>query len=134
MDEPTFNPCHGYLVGLNKTVDYAIMHLTVLEKLNDERRRDDANETHLKTIEVLIRGTPAASATVMIVTGRGVSTFARSGRDLALAKRVRYLPVSAFLEYLARRPSKLGLMRVLWSASSPWREADAESDPDISQS
>jgi hypothetical protein len=132
LDEPTFADCRGYLEGLRKSADYVILHLTVLEKLNDERRRKGANETHLKTIEALIGGTPAKSATIVIVTGRGVSTFARSEKDLPLAKRVRYLPVSALLEYLARRPSKLGLMRVLWSASSPWREFDAESNPDIS--
>jgi hypothetical protein len=132
LDGPEFDACHFYLVNLEKSAAYVILHLTVLEKLNDERRRKDANETHLKTVEELISGTPAESATIMIVTGRGVSTFARSESDLALAKRVRYLPVSALLEYLTRRPSKLGLMRVLWSASSPWREPDAKSNPHIS--
>ena len=63
-----------------------------------------------------------ADAEVAVVTGRGVATFGRSlseSNRSGLGKRTRYLPVSAFLEYLVRRPSKLGLMRVLWSASKP---------------
>lgn len=131
LDEPTFACCRTYLENLRKPADYVILHLTVLEKLNDGRRRTDTDATLPKTLKRLICGTPVKSAAIMIVTGRGVSTFDRFGDDLA--NQVRYLPVSALLEYLARRPSKLGLMRVLWSASRPWREPDAESNPDVSR-
>jgi hypothetical protein len=89
--------------------DFLIIHLTILEKLG-ENLPDVLGE--------LTCGTPAERAQIVIVTGRGVPALARRADQRSL-RSVRFLPVSAVLEPLVLRPSKLGLMRTLWSASRP---------------
>jgi hypothetical protein len=128
LDTPRFNACRVYLGNLNHEADYLVIHLTILERLQRER----GDKPLLDMIEELTACTNVkADAEIMVVTGRGVPTFARATllnqQDKGnhdLAGRLRYLPVSALLEYLITRPSKLGLMRVLWSASQPGRRAE----------
>ena len=126
LDSPNFDKCQKFL---NKPIEYCeqfpidilVVHLTILERLNRERRTaTGTNETLAATLDCLVNGTQAASAEIVIVTGRGVPAVARAaggeGTDL---RRVRYLPISALLESLNGRPSKLALMQTLWSAGRP---------------
>ncbi|WP_291208688.1 hypothetical protein [Hyphomonas sp.] len=119
LDHPTMKSCKDWLEGLSKNQDFLIVHLTILEQLSKDEKLEDA----AAAVHQLIRGNPCfEDCVVAVVTGRGVATFGRSvarqEKD-AEGEVLRYLPVSAFLEYLVRRPSKLGLMRTLWSASRP---------------
>jgi hypothetical protein len=119
LDQPTMASCRKWLSRSKKTIHFLIVHLTLLERLRDERGLADATAVILE----LIAENPHLSETqIAVVTGRGVATFgrslSRSNKDLSI-KKLRYLPISTFLEYLVRRPSKLGLMRALWSASKP---------------
>jgi hypothetical protein len=114
LDSPNFDRCRCYLKTRQNKIDYLILHLTILERLSAQCKHE---QDIFATIDALKQETKAETAAIMIVTGRGVSTFARSGS--ARGRRERYLPVSALLEYLTQRPSKLGLMRALWSASNP---------------
>ncbi|MEQ1779412.1 MAG: hypothetical protein ABL863_12795 [Nitrosomonas sp.] len=98
-------------------IDFLILHLTVLERLHKEARTK-ATQTFAETLGSLTQGTKAESAHVVVVTGRGVPSITNK-RDPDYLPEVRYLPVSAILEYLVARPSKLALMRVLWSAARP---------------
>lgn len=97
-------------------IDFLVIHLTVLERLYKDRanRSDDL----AKTLSDLKKDTLARDAEVIVVTGRGVPAVTRAS-DPDYLPDARYLPVSAILEYLVARPSKLALMRVLWSASQP---------------
>ena len=52
-----------------------------------------------------------------VVTGRGVPTLAARACDDGV-EGCRYLPISSVFEYLVHNPSKLMLMRALWSAAS----------------
>lgn len=90
-------------------VDFLVVHLTILEKLGDSLP---------DVLQKLKEGTCAQSAEVVIVTGRGVPAIARRTDQRSL-RGVRFLPLSAVLESLVVRPSKLGLMRALWSAGRP---------------
>lgn len=112
---------------------FAAVHLTILERLL--RDRDFANERSLRGDEVFrgfleqqndeaaliyaLRAAPAIGQNchIVVVTGRGVPAFARGASPRGFAGSVRYLPVSTVLDYLIRNPSKLMLMRALWSAS-----------------
>ena len=93
-----------------------MVHLTILERLAKVR-----NATLRSTLDCLVRDTQAADAEIVIVTGRGVPAVARAagGNNGSGLAGVRYLPISALLESLVSRPSKLGLMRTLWSAGAP---------------
>lgn len=114
LDYPKFDQCRKYLETFNSKVDYLVLHLSILESLAQQKKGSGGGENIFSTIDALTYGTLSRTAQVVIVTGRGVQTFDRS---LGRAQReVRYLPVSALLEYLVHRPSKLGLMRVIWSA------------------
>lgn len=114
LDYPKFDQCRKYLKASNSKIDYLVLHLSILESLAQQQKGSGGGESIFSTIDALTFGTPSQTAQVVIVTGRGVQTFDRS---LGRAQReVRYLPVSALLEYLVHRPSKLGLMRVIWSA------------------
>jgi hypothetical protein len=119
LDRPTMASCREWLDGLTDKQDFLIVHLTILERLCDEKKLRDA----AAAVGELIAGNKQfEDCIVAVVTGRGVATFGRSvaqGEEKAVGEALRYLPVSAFLEYLVRRPSKLGLMRTLWSASRP---------------
>ena len=113
LDTPDFDQCHAFLrKPAEKTeqcpIDILVLHLTVLEALNKKRK---AQESLAETLEALIDGTEAKSAEIVLVTGRGVPAIEMDN--------VRYLPISALLESLVLRPSKLALMRTLWSASRP---------------
>jgi hypothetical protein len=115
LENPDLNRCTDWLRGLDAEVDFLVIHLTVLEKLQDK------NGSAYAVLEKLLDDAKVKQdAPIVVVTGRGTATFARSDRARLsndLGKRIRHLPVSAILEYLVSRPSKLGLMRVLWSAS-----------------
>ena len=119
LDKPEMKSCRNWLDTLSKPVEFLIVHLTLLERLRDEKRLPNV----MAAINALTEDNDfLAHAIVVVVTGRGVATFGRSlsePTDLESKSSPRYLPVSAFLEYLVRQPSKLGLMRVLWSASRP---------------
>ena len=124
LDYPAMRECQDWLNGLSENQDFLIVHLTILERLSQEQRLADA----AAAVHEMIRGNGHfKDCVIAVVTGRGVATFGRSvARQSAdeadeADEVLRYLPVSAFLEYLVRRPSKLGLMRTLWSASRPER-------------
>lgn len=111
-------------------IDFLILHLTVLERLSR-----DAGKSLSDTLNLLVAGTQAKDADIIIVTGRGlpgVAGIVDNARDASGSKadadiksgcrsmdQVRYLPISALLESLTTRPSKLGLMRTIWSAGRP---------------
>jgi hypothetical protein len=119
LDRPTMESCRDWLDGLTDKQDFLIVHLTILERLCDEMKLPDAAAV---VGELIADNKQFEDCIVAVVTGRGVATFGRSvaqGEEKAVGEALRYLPVSAFLEYLVRRPSKLGLMRTLWSASRP---------------
>ena len=129
LTSPELDKCQQFLARPTDwtsqlPIDHVIVHLTVLEKLT----RAQEGKTIGNIIAEMVADTCAQDAEIFIVTGRGVPTVARaaaagkdaSASDLAL-RNVRYLPISALLEYLVSRPSKLGLMRVLWSAARPRR-------------
>jgi hypothetical protein len=114
LDYPKFGQCRKYLETFTSKVDYLVLHLSILESLAQQQKGSGGGENIFSTIDALTHGTRSKTAQVVIVTGRGVQTFDRSqGR---VQREVRYLPVSALLEYLVHRPSKLGLMRVIWCA------------------
>jgi hypothetical protein len=112
LEEPKFGPCRKFLKKPaferpdQIPIDIFVIHLSVLEAL-----KKGSDRTLKKTLEQLIAGTEAQEAEIVIVTGRGVP-------DIDI-DNVRCLPISALLESLVRRPSKLALMRSLWSASCP---------------
>jgi hypothetical protein len=113
LDVPNFDQCRTFLANpTDKTeqfpIDILVLHLTVLEALNRKRKFE---ELLTKTLDALIDGTQAQGAEIVLVTGRGVPAIEMDN--------VRYLPISALLESLVMRPSKLALMRTLWSASRP---------------
>lgn len=97
-------------------IDFLIVHLTILERLHKDRK--NKSDIFAQTLCNLTNNTQAACAEVIVVTGRGVPTVTRSDAPDYL-QNVRYLPISAILEYLVARPSKLALMRVLWNAGRP---------------
>ncbi|HED00488.1 MAG TPA: hypothetical protein ENN18_08900 [Proteobacteria bacterium] len=88
--------------------DFLVLHLTILENL----RKQCGHDCEADTLQQLLADTCADPAKygceIIIVTGRGVPSL----------NRLRYLPISALLEYLMARPSKLALMRALWSAAT----------------
>jgi len=96
--------------------DFLLVHLTILEKL--KKPEESINQT----LTSLVKGTRAENAIKVIVSGRGVPAEARPGYEAEMHGTTdgfgdaRFVPISAVLEYLVIRPSKLGLMRVLWSA------------------
>ncbi len=119
LDEPEFKDIHSFLLKPTKVAyqlpaDFLVLHLTILERLNKKQPEESINTTLSK----LIQGTQCEHAQIIIVTGRGVPTAARH-RDGEGRVDARYLPISALQEFLVTRPSKLGLMRVLWAAAAP---------------
>jgi hypothetical protein len=93
--------------------DFLVVHLTILESL--------MQQTSLPPAE-LIRQLRACTAIgpccrLVVVTGRGVPTLAARACDDGV-EGCRYLPISSVFEYLVHNPSKLMLMRALWSAAS----------------
>lgn len=119
LDSPMLNACNKFLKKPAKRedqfpVDFLVIHLTILERLAKE-----ANESLPVTLSALIMDTEAKDAVIIIVTGRGVPTVA-SALNKDHIEDVRYLPISALLESLVSRPSKLALMRVIWSAGRPF--------------
>ena len=121
LDTPNFDECKKFLEKPAERceqypIDILVVHLTILERLTL-----DCEETTDRTLHRLLRGTQAENAEVVVVTGRGVPAVARAaGGDKGRALRgVRYLPISALLESLVSRPSKLGVLRTLWSAGVP---------------
>ena len=101
-------------------IDFLVAHLTVLERLMS--RLEGGERSISAALRELTDGTQAEDAEKIVVTGRGVPTIARAlyavPKSDALTT-VRYLPLSALLETVVAKPSKLGLMRTLWSAGRP---------------
>ncbi len=119
LDAPKLAPCKEFLRAPGARpeqfpIDFLVIHLTVLERLRSEEGKQHLGDT----LQALISDTEAALAQVIIVTGRGVPTVA-GALDVDRLYSARYLPISALLECLIARPSKLGLMRALWSSSRP---------------
>jgi len=93
--------------------DFLVLHLTILENL-----KGPEHECEAETLKELLRGTSAESdCEIVIVTGRGVPSLNRHDGDSKILP-TRYLPISALLGYLLARPSKLAVMRALWSAAA----------------
>ena len=121
LDKPDFDQCRKFLKNPAKRgdqypIDILVVHLTILERLARDR-----DESLGKVLHCLLEGTEAEDAEVVVVTGRGVPSVARAagGDDGSALEGVRYLPISALLESLVARPSKLAFMRILWSACVP---------------
>lgn len=93
--------------------DFLVIHLTLLEAIRDARNYPSIDEV----FHDLVSGTPAQSAERVIVTGRGLQLHELAAAEGSMAGR--YMPISTLLEYMTIRPSKLGLMRALWSAATP---------------
>ena len=107
LNRPQFKKIHEYVQKFS--VDFLVLHLTILELLEKEIQK-----TKQEVLNELIDG---KDCEIVIVTGRGIPSAA--GRSQGVKGNelwVRYLPVSALLQYLAARPSKLALMRALWHA------------------
>ena len=123
LDKPKFKEIRNYLCEPTKLdrqlpADFLIIHLTILESLNQERQKNgNYSETVSKTLADLVEKTAAADANIIIVTGRGMPAVARKRNGNELPGR--HLLFSTLLEYLTTSPSKLGLMRALWAAASP---------------
>lgn len=123
LDFPSMGECRKFLEKPSKCldqfpIDFLVIHLTVLERLHN----DGSLETLDETLGALINGIKAAdNAQIIVVTGRGVPTVARE-HGIDHLSRARYLPISALLESLVARPSKLALMRTLWSAGRPAKQ------------
>jgi len=118
LDSPILDQCQAFLNDpANRKdqhpVDFLVLHLTILERL-----AKTAGKLLGDTLSELVSGTQAKDADIIIVTGRGVPSVASSVEKDRLDE-VRYLPVSALLESLVSRPSKLALMRAIWSAGRP---------------
>jgi hypothetical protein len=119
LDHPSFDACRDFLASPTvdsdqHPIDFLVIHLTVLESLSKKVSSGNLE----KALEKLIDQTEAKKAVLIIVTGRGVPTAARENGSDHVAP-ARYLPISALLESLVSRPSKLALMRTLWSAARP---------------
>ena len=128
LDQPDMVKCQEFLRGPvvradgtrirddQRPIDFLVVHLTILERL----RAASGLKTLDATLRTLRNGTWAESpqVEVVVVTGRGVPAVAMADGADHLSE-ARYLPVSALLESLVIRPSKLALMRVLWSARRP---------------
>jgi hypothetical protein len=93
--------------------DFLVLHLTILEAL---RRLRPNLETALDVLAQLLDDSDLTNCNTIIVTGRGVprATIERNHSKGA----ARYLPISAVLPHLVVYPSKLMLMRALWSAAT----------------
>lgn len=118
LDSPTLESCHAFLTEPadrhdQYPIDFLILHLTVLERLSKSQ-----DNSLSETLGYLVANTQARNSDIIIVTGRGVPSVASSVEKDHLDK-VRYLPISALLESLVTRPSKLALMRAIWSAGRP---------------
>ncbi len=123
LDRPVFSEIQKFLerpspLDHQGNADFLVVHLTVLEKLQAEGNYDDLSST----LNALVDNTTAAEAVKVVVTGRGVPNHNEPNLGSGNEKgnnthhNIRLIPISALLEYLVMRPSKLGLMRVLWSA------------------
>jgi len=126
--KPDMTACNAFLRSLSLSsdqgsVDYLVIHLTVLEALVKQCTGEKSLGAALSQ---LTAETPAGDrgVEVVIVTGRGVAGTVMSNGDNHLVA-CRYLPLSALHENLILRPSKLGLMRTLWSARRARSRADA---------
>ena len=96
--------------------DFLVLHLTILEHLARQ-----IGKTEQETLKKLRRCDGVGDhCEVVIVSGRGVPsailTSDSEKTENAKALNERFLPISALLEYLVSRSSKLALMRSLWSA------------------
>lgn len=123
LDVPVFDECREFLEDPTggdceeqHPVDFLILHLTILEKLAGEKKGSIDG-----TLKCLRSTGQASEANVILVTGRGVPAVAQSvsGHGGGRVEGARYLPISALLESLVSRPSKLALMRTIWSAGRP---------------
>lgn len=122
LNSPNFGKLQAYLKAPTRLLqqcpaDVLVVHLTILERITkDKRLTEGKNYSEGEVLRELVHGTSCESAQVVVVTGRGVPAAAWK-RDGGID--ARYLPISAVQEYLVSRPSKLGLMRVLWAARAP---------------
>ena len=120
LDVPNFGRIQAFL-GIREEhldrcpIDILVVHLTILERLANDRNKEALG----RTLKCLCDDTWASEAEVVIVTGRGVPAVARSAATDHSLLGLRYLPISALLENLVSVPSKLSLMRTLWSAGVP---------------
>lgn len=122
LNSPNFDKLQAYLKAPTRLsqqcpADVLVIHLTILERITKDKRLTEGKTfSEGEVLKELVRGTCCETAQVVVVTGRGVPAAAWK-RDGGID--ARYLPISAVQEYLVSRPSKLGLMRVLWAARAP---------------
>lgn len=107
---------NGLRVAHQCPADFMVIHLTMLEKLAGSNK---------STQDILLefRGCCGVGeeCEIIVVSGRGVpvESLSKKGEEL----KARFLPVSAILEHLVSRPSKLALTQALWSAIKPRSQA-----------
>lgn len=93
------------------TADFVVMHLGLLEKIAG------TNNSRLNNILKIFS---ESDCFFVLITGRGLTKskiFSALKKNPVLNKHfIRYLPVSSLQEYLTINPSKLALMRALWTA------------------
>lgn len=98
--------------------DFMVIHLTILEKLatNDKGKTTQEILDDFRACEGV-----GEDCEMIVISGRGIpmENLSKNGEELD----ARFLPVSAILEYLNSRPSKLALMQALWSAIKPRSQA-----------
>ncbi len=121
LDYPDWAPCRRFLeeptaLRWQWPIDILVIHLTVLEKLRSKRQEEQPNISLDECLTELREGTCAKGDTeVVVVTGRGITGTSASYQTDRI-ETARFLPISALHEHVVTRPSKLGLMRALWSA------------------
>ena len=100
--------------------DFLVLHLTILENLSRQSENTKQKMTEQEILNEFedCKGV-GEDCEVVIVSGRGVP-FANINSDIEKtetekALNERFLPISALLEHISQ-PSKLALMRSLWSA------------------
>lgn len=121
LDYPDWKLCQRFLqeptaLRWQWPIDILVIHLTILEKLRSKMQAKQPNISLDECLTDLRAGTSAEGDTeVVVVTGRGVTGTSVSHRSDRI-ETARFLPISALHEHVVTRPSKLGLMRALWSA------------------
>jgi hypothetical protein len=99
----------------DKVPDFLVIHLTILERIKETNADRSVGDAIRKIMD--LADLNYSNTEVVLVTGRGIPALSRDGSANS-QMLLRYLPISALLEHLVARPSKVGLMRALWSAAA----------------
>ena len=123
LNNPDFDSIKSFLDNPTEKsdqlpADFLVLHLTILENLSKQSKQRE--KTTQDILNKLRQCTGVGKGCeVVIVSGRGIpsatinSDIKKTEKEKALNER--FLPISALLEHISQ-PSKLALMRSLWSA------------------